>query len=87
MRIDDAMSSTRLDALALVRNLIVHSNGETDSIFRTQAEGVPIINKFTKPRCTKIPIDGKLTRQLIQGILRPVCALVQSTDQWVHKHP
>lgn len=85
-QIDKALSSLQLDALSLVRNLLVHRDGRTDELFRQQSEGIPSLKRFRGQTCSSIKINGVLTRRWITGVLKPIASLLYSADKWVQKY-
>lgn len=85
--VDKAMASYDLDALALVRNLLVHRNGVPDDKFRAQAKGIPILDAFaslSSPR--KIVIDGELVSNLLTLSMRAVKDVVLAIDRWLQNN-
>jgi hypothetical protein len=85
--IDAAMSSYDLDALTLVRNLLVHKNGVPDEMFRGQAKGIPILDPLVAlPPHRKISIEGQFVSSLLTSSLRAVKSVVLSVDQWLQRN-
>ena len=85
-QVDRALSSLQLDALALIRNLLVHRIGRTDGLFRQQSEGISSLKRFRSQTCKEVKINGDLTRRWITGVLRPVASLVCGADKWIRKY-
>jgi hypothetical protein len=85
--IDDAMASYDLEAVALVRNLLLHHNGCSDEQFRGQAEGIPILaTARSLPDGTKIPLEGSFVSELLTSSLQAVKRVVISVDQWLQRN-
>lgn len=80
--IDQALCSLEIDALALLRNVIVHSASKPDEHFRTQAKGIPSLQQWTDPNLTKIVLNGEDVRKIIESALKPIASLILAVDVW-----
>lgn len=83
--IDFALSSLDLDALALLRNVIVHSAALPDPDFLKQSTGIPKLKQWIDPGLSQIFINGAHVGCVINSALKPISALAVAVDKWISK--
>ena len=79
--IDKALSSRSLDALALVRNVIVHRAGKADDEYidkQTQFPNVPILMNNER-----VNLDSKTSRSLIDPVVEISLQLIKAVNSWI----
>ena len=79
--IDKALTDRGLDALSVVRNLIVHRAGIGDATYLEDCKSAP-----SAPRLNvndSLQLNGVLCRELIVGALNPSLLLIKSVDTWL----
>lgn len=81
--IDAALSDLGFDALALMRNVMVHSAACPDDMFLRQARGVPGLQKWTQQASSEIELHGEDLHGLIEGAIKPAGRLIMAVDRWV----
>lgn len=82
------LNDTRIEALALVRNLIVHLGGKKDSEFETRGKSlVELAYFFSANAPAKIKLTGPVVLDLIKPISTLGLALAISVDNWLVSHP
>lgn len=79
--IDAELSSKALDALNVVRNLIVHTGGIADSIYVAAAQRIPAAPQLALNE--PLTLDGAMARKLIDPVI--ICGknLLEAVDAWV----
>jgi hypothetical protein len=80
-KIDGILSNKELDALSLVRNLIVHKAGLADEIYINDAKGIPLAPKLSHRELLKL--DGELARSLIHPAITSGVELIKAVDIWM----
>jgi hypothetical protein len=83
-QIDDALSMTELDNLALTRNAIVHAAGKADGAYVKGHKYLPDV-PFEGPE-KKIPLDGTSTNKLILSVVESCTKLINAVDHWLRAH-
>jgi len=87
-RIISALSSTDLDALALVRNVLVHKAGVIDGIFLSGSKPLPQIAYFHGLGLGKeILLTGDWVRKLVDPVIPIGFDLLNAVDSWIQAHP
>jgi hypothetical protein len=76
-----------IDALSVVRNLLIHSAGAVDKKFLAEAARYQTLTKFRALNIGEsIQLDGINVRILVDGIVKNGCQLVRSIDCWIKAH-
>jgi hypothetical protein len=87
-KIMTALNDTKIEALALVRNIIVHLGGRKDTEFVTRGKPLAELSYFFGP---KSPDTIKLTGPVVRDLIKPIpelgLALAISVDEWLLSHP
>jgi hypothetical protein len=84
-RIDECLSSHSLDALAALRNVVVHKAGIADSEYTKKAKAfaeLPQTNELQP-----IVVSAELTRDLINPVIQRGSALLLAVDEWLTNNP
>ncbi len=81
--VHEPLASEALDALAAMRNVIVHNGGVIDKEFQN-AKGVP--PEAMGPLNSAIKIDGALVAKIVGPVLRIGHKLLVEVDQWIATH-
>lgn len=76
-----ALNEPGLDALSLVRNVLVHRAGIADEIYRKRQNGAPLAPKAKTGEL--IPLNGKITKSLVESAVDCSIRLIQGVDQWL----
>ena len=79
--VDAALSDRWLDALSLVRNVVVHNAGVADDEYATKCGSLPRIPRLAAG--DRLKIDGPLTRRLIFRAERRTIDLFEAVDKWL----
>lgn len=79
--IDSALASPALDALSVVRNVLVHRAGVADEAYRRRSNGLLTIPKANLGEV--IGLDGEIVAGLVDPMLESVSALIKAVDQWI----
>jgi hypothetical protein len=79
--IDSALANKCLDALSLVRNIIVHNAGIATADYCRESNGVPTAIPL-KPN-EKLELDGENFRAIIDPTVASCKALVSGADTWI----
>lgn len=83
-----AIDNTTVKALALARNVLVHSGGQIDEMFIKQRVGIPELRCIRgKKKGYSITFTGPLVRRLIDPTVVKGFDLVRAVDQWLISHP
>ncbi len=80
--IKSAIQSKSFDALALLRNILVHKEGVPDGEFRTRAADVPGLEKWISCN-SPIELDGEDISNLINPFVKSSIELMRAVDQWI----
>ncbi len=78
--LDRILAKTELDALALVRNLLVHKAGVADSVFVKESKRHAAIPKLKKNEL--LSLDGQQTHVLIDPVISSGVQLIKAVNQW-----
>lgn len=82
-----ALSNTAIDALALVRNVIVHKAGKADRDFLAGCQTTPSLSSFSTLNLEdSIFVDGVLFRSIVADGLKAVYGLIVAVDDWLRAH-
>lgn len=82
-KIDAALKNDALDALSVVRNVLVHSAGRADEQYLRRAKG---IQSLPKARLNELlPLDGEMVVGLIKPAMIQASNLLGAVDDWLHK--
>lgn len=82
------LNDDRIDALALTRNLIVHTGGVVDEEFDNRRANIPALACFAKVgRGQKITLTGPVVRDLLNPITSLGLELALAVDMWIVDHP
>jgi len=88
-----------IHALALVRNILVHSAGKIDGAFNGDRKGfkpwgsskavrIPQLRVIKWRKIGfKVPFSGPMVRHFVDPVLPLVFKLLQSVDEWLIRHP
>jgi hypothetical protein len=78
--IDESLSDPAIDALNLVRNLLVHNVGIADDLYvdRTPGTPAPVLG-----RGEELKLDGALVAELISPVIKRSTSLIAAVDRWV----
>jgi hypothetical protein len=79
--IDAALSDKSLDALSVVRNVIVHSGGTADQCYETDCKGVPLAPQLK--RGEKLELDGELCVAILDQTMDCCKNLLTAVDDWL----
>ena len=82
-RIKNVLNEQCVDALALLRNLIVHKGGVVDGMFHRSCEDAHLIAWADLPVPSQFPVSGKTVRSLIDPNAKCACRLIKSVDKWI----
>ena len=87
--IDEALSDRALDALNLVRNLLVHNAGVADQQYLNGIAGTPAPLLGVN---VQLQLDGEIVRSLVNPVVQRAVELIKAVDQWIQdeangKHP
>ena len=80
-KIDESLSEKSLDALSLVRNLLVHRAGYADPSYLRQAKSIPHAPKPTKGK--RLLLNGELACSLVNPVIDCSIKLIKGVDAWI----
>ncbi len=81
------LGGSDIDALALVRNVLVHLAGKTDNEFKDQSKGIVKLAVWqVAPGNTEIEFTGAFTRELIDPVTPIGFTLIQEVDAWLKRN-
>lgn len=87
-KIDAAIHQDEIDAIAVLRNVIVHSAGRVDGDFQKEVGDFHQFSAVTSLAKTNlIPVDGKLVRSVIEPAIRAAYNLSARVDDWIKLNP
>lgn len=82
------LADDRIDALALTRNIIVHTGGKIDQEFDTRRGSIRALDCFNNVRkFGKVELTGPITKNLISPVVSAGFDLVEKVDTWIINHP
>jgi hypothetical protein len=79
--VDESLSDTALDALAQVRNIIVHKAGITDTEYETHRTTLPTMPQVEKGQ--QVLLNGEKVRDLVTPVVASCVKLLTSIDSWL----
>jgi hypothetical protein len=83
----NSVDNTKVHALAIARNVLVHSGGNIDTWFNKDRQGIPELDCITeKDEGYAIQFSGELVRGLIDPVTPLGFGLVKSVDGWLTSH-
>jgi hypothetical protein len=82
-RIDKALADRSLDALALVRNLIIHRAGVANVKYEERANGLSVPQLKSGEM---LAITGELVGGLTGPVMRQSVELIRAVDSWLTAH-
>lgn len=83
-----AINDQRLDVIAILRNVFVHANGKLDAAFMEQSKSVAGLGAIrVLDEGAKVPLDGLLLKQVVEGCIEAGCALIRAVDNWMMANP
>jgi hypothetical protein len=79
-----ALDEKSVDALAAVRNLIVHRASVVDQLYLNRTKSLTNVPRAAvgKP----VVLDGKIVYDLIQPVIQIGCDLIIAVDGWIASH-
>jgi len=82
------LNNQSVDALALVRNLLIHKGGIVDDTFLKDSVGVSGLSGFASllPGAA-IQIDGLLVISVVDPVIKCGYQLLKAVDDWIKSHP
>jgi hypothetical protein len=82
-----ALNDTSIDALALLRNVIVHKSGLADEDFRKGVALTPLLSRFSRLRPDGlIVLDGELVRSILDPAFQSGYKLIVALNRWLNLH-
>lgn len=79
---------TVIKALAVARNVLVHSGGRIDEMFTKQRAIIPELNSIRgRKKGYLIPFTGSLVRRLVDPTTVLGFGLVRTVDEWLSANP
>lgn len=82
-----SLAPTAIDALAVVRCILVHSAGKIDDWFLRDGVGVPeVAHLMMLPIGTAVEFTASFTRSLIDDVTPGGYDLIQTVDNWLLLH-
>ena len=82
-----AANNQAIDALSLIRNLLVHKSGLVDKRYQDESVGIPLLAPFNSlAEGEAIRIDGKTVAALVDPTLESGYILIESVDAWLTNH-
>lgn len=87
-KVVSTLDSKTIDALALVRNVLVHKAGIIDKVFFDDSKDVPVLVPLRAlGEGKEILLTGKRVRDLIDPAIPVGFELLNSVDDWLFSHP
>jgi len=82
------LNNQGIDALSLMRNVLVHSAGTIDQRFLDDSDGIAALSPIrANGPGARIEVNGKLVRELVDPVILAGFNLVQALANWLYKHP
>jgi hypothetical protein len=82
-----SVDSSQMHALAIARNVLVHSNGIVDAWFNRDRQGIAELDSFPRNNGDAIQFTGERVRTLVDPVTPLGFGLVKSMDEWLTAHP
>jgi hypothetical protein len=83
-QVDAALKDDSLDALSVVRNVLVHKAAIIDQEYARRAQGLKSLPKVEIGKL--LLLDGEIVVSLIKPALIQASRLLGAVDEWLHKH-
>ena len=85
--ITSALYNEAIDALSLLRNLLVHKGGRADQEFLTESKKYSILAPFHGLRLTDpVNLDGEIVLSIVDPAMLSSHALIVAVDKWLGTH-
>jgi hypothetical protein len=82
-QLDAVLKDKCFDALAVVRNVLVHKAGFMDEEYEKNSKGLPVPqSRIGKP----LELDGEITLRLTRPVIEKSGQLTEAVDSWLEKH-
>ena len=82
------LNDNRIDALALTRNLLIHTDGVIDTEFDSRRASIPGLNCFSSTQCgDKIQLTGNIVCNLLEPTVALGFDLLKHVDLWLIANP
>ncbi len=85
-QLDEALADLRFEALAAVRNVLVHSAGEKDQKWKENSENVPQLQAWTSSSSKHVRVDGPQTNKLIADAIEATVSVLKAVNVWAITH-
>jgi hypothetical protein len=82
--IDEALSDQSLDALSLVRNVIVHNAGIADEPYASRCDSYPLAPTLSKGQ--RLNLNGEIVARLLLTGRECAVKLIRGVDRWLVQH-
>lgn len=83
-QVDAVLKEDSLDALSVVRNVLVHNAAMADQEYIRRSQNLKTLPKAGLGQL--LPLDGENVVGLIKPALVQASQLLRSVDEWLHKH-
>lgn len=82
------LNDHRIEALALTRNIIVHTGGKIDTEFDDRRGPMRALDCFSNvKKFDKIELTGPIVESLITPVISAGFDLIKEVDSWIVQHP
>lgn len=82
------LERSKIDPLALLRNILVHHGGKVDSKFKTAAAYHTSLKQFSTMGDNEIiPFNGPMVVSVIEPAITSGYNLIVAVDEWIEMHP
>lgn len=82
------LANDRIDALALTRNIIVHTGGKIDEEFDSRRGAIRALDCFKKvKKFEKVELTGSMVKDLVTPVISSGFDLIKEVDTWIISHP
>lgn len=83
-----ALTTSVIDPLAVLRNVLIHHAGKVDQSFKDDSDGMPILATYRAQNLNSpISIDGILVFSVVDPALNSGYSLIRAVDTWLISHP
>jgi hypothetical protein len=79
--VDTALSNRHLDALCIVRNLLVHRSGTADYQYEQECKGIPEAPQLNAG--DSLNLDGKAVSGMIEPVIKACTSLLKGVDAFI----
>lgn len=83
--IDEAITSLSLDAVSVLRNLIVHKSGKCDEEYQRRQQGIPALPQLEIGQT--LELNGELIAWTLHDMVETAAKLIRAVDSWIATHP